>query len=552
MTIKISQLANLTSASDTTFMPVVDYVFGTLTTLQANVGTLRTYFVSNVSASVAVNSANISVIFGNLGNVARQFSNVSNQINLINANVANTNAGLTSTNSNLASTNSNIAAINAALANVATYGNVNVAAYLNTQGYNLYSNVNVIAYLAGSITTGAITSTAGYNIAGNIISTGAIHNNVVVNSGNVNAVGGYFVGNGYFLTGIITNLTGGLYSNVNTAAYLATGTITVNTLIANGNVVGGLSQFAAINNTAIGNSSPSTGIFTTLSATGNVIGGLGQFAAINSTPIGNATPALGVFTSIGVVSNITGGLTQLAALNNTPIGNALPNTGAFTTLTTSGAVAVNGNVTTGGYLFSNATGGSGTLTNQTGLAPAYQYYAMNGNLLVPNGTGDQRIFNANVFLAASTVYEFEVAFAVFRNITAVASTSLQFNLGQNLTGVTTTNWVNYNFFTGNASPGSYGGEIFGANFTGNTVAGWANVLSNVTFTNASTASASDIWALVKGTIVTSTAGWVSPRIAYTAAPGGVSYVQGGSYMKIAAVGIGSSGAANVSIGTWAA
>ena len=530
MTIKISQLANLTSASDTTFMPVVDYVFGTLTTLQANVGTLRTYFVSNVAANVAINSANIKVIFGNLSNVARQFSNVSDQINQINGNVtninyqiANINANVSSTNANLASTNSNVAALTFALANVGGYSNVNTAAYLNTMGYNLYSNVNAIALVTSldytnysNVNVAAYTRTVGYT-----------------NYSNVN-VAAYTQTQGY------SN-----YSNVNVAAYLGT-TVTLNTLTVNGNIVGGLSQFAAINNTAIGNSSPSTGIFTTMSATGNVIGGLGLFAAINNTPIGNAAPALGVFTSIGVVSNITGGLTQLAALNNTPIGNALPNTGAFTTLTTSG------NVTTGGYLFSNATGGGGTLTNQTGLAPAYQYYAMNGNLLVPNGTGDQRIFNANVFLAASTVYEFEVAFAVFRNITTVASTALQFNLGQNLTGVTTTNWVNYNFFAGNASPGNLGGQVIGANFTGNTVAGWANVLSNVTFTNASTASASDIWALVKGTIVTNSGGWISPRVAYTVAPGGVSYVQGGSYMKIAAVGIGSSYTANVSIGTWAA
>jgi hypothetical protein len=181
---------------------------------------------------------------------------------------------------------------------------------------------------------------------------------------------------------------------------------------------------------------------------------------------------------------------------------------------------------------------------------------MNGNLLLPNVTGDVRIFNANVFLAANTNYEFEVAFAVTRNITAVTSTSLQFNLGSGnatgiLTGVAGPNWVNYNFFAGNASPGNYGGVVAGGNFSGNTVAGWGNVLANVTFTNASTAPATDIWALVKGTIVTSTAGWVSPRVAYTAAPGGVSYVQGGSYMKIAAVGIGSSYTSNVVVGTWA-
>ena len=62
------------------------------------------------------------------------------------------------------------------------------------------------------------------NIGGNIISTGAIFNNLVVNTGNINAVGGYFVGNGYFLTGIVSGGGGGSssYGNSNVAQYLIT------------------------------------------------------------------------------------------------------------------------------------------------------------------------------------------------------------------------------------------------------------------------------------------------------------------------------------------
>ena len=77
----------------------------------------------------------------------------------------------------------------------------------------------------------------------------------------------------------------------NTGTVITGAGISGNTLNISGNVLGGITQLAALWNTPIGNANPSTGAFTTLSTTGNVIGGLGQFAAINSTPIGNATPA---------------------------------------------------------------------------------------------------------------------------------------------------------------------------------------------------------------------------------------------------------------------
>jgi len=52
------------------------------------------------------------------------------------------------------------------------YGNTNVAAYLNTQGYNLYSNVNVAVYI--STYTGNISATNG-NIANIILTNNSIY-----------------------------------------------------------------------------------------------------------------------------------------------------------------------------------------------------------------------------------------------------------------------------------------------------------------------------------------------------------------------------------------
>ena len=72
------------------------------------------------------------------------------------------------------------------------YSNVNVAAYLNTSGYNLYSNVNVASYLPSY--TGVLTSSNVY-VAGNVTAR-------------------YILGSGQFLTGLPAG-----YSNVNVTAY---------------------------------------------------------------------------------------------------------------------------------------------------------------------------------------------------------------------------------------------------------------------------------------------------------------------------------------------
>ena len=54
--------------------------------------------------------------------------------------------------------------------------------------------------------------------------------------------------------------------------------------------------------------------FSSLNVTGNLTAGLSRFASINSTPIGNATPASGAFTSLSTTGNVT-------------VGGALVNTG---------------------------------------------------------------------------------------------------------------------------------------------------------------------------------------------------------------------------------
>ena len=180
----------------------------------------------------------------------------------------------------------------------ASYSNVNVAAYTQTQSYTNYSNVNVASYLAGQI-----------NTTGNILSTGAVHNNVVVNTGNINAVGGYFVGNGYFLTGIVGGGASS-YSNVQVATYLPTysGTVGASLINSTGNVLAtGLSIFGNI-----------------------VLGSLAVPGALN-TLAGNVT-IYGASSMLNVIGNIV--------VNNTAISSSNV-TGA---IVTTGGIGVGGNV----------------------------------------------------------------------------------------------------------------------------------------------------------------------------------------------------------------
>jgi hypothetical protein len=137
------------------------------------------------------------------------------------------------------------------------YSNVNVKAYTETMGFKNYSNVNVAAYLSTATitTTGNITAA---NFVGNISITGNVtgtssnvtlqagaYTSVFDNQGNVTVpqlftagniqTAGYFVGNGAFLTGIVA---GSSYSNVQVATYLPTysGVVGASNVFVSGNV----------------------------------------------------------------------------------------------------------------------------------------------------------------------------------------------------------------------------------------------------------------------------------------------------------------------------
>ena len=202
------------------------------------------------------------------------------------------------------------------------YSNVNVAAYLNTQGYNLYSNVNVASYLGtGQVTVSNIKLAASGNI---VFADGSVLNSAATIGGN--------------------------YSNVNVAVYLPTygGTIqssNVQTTTAN------IQATTAATN-------PATGALRVMGGVG--VAGAVVAAQLNSTGnvLANAISAY----SLNTVANVTASVINAGTINSS--GNVLAQniigtiaTASQPSITAVGTLAtlsVTGNATVGNLVGSEA------------------------------------------------------------------------------------------------------------------------------------------------------------------------------------------------------
>lgn len=176
-----------------------------------------------------------------------------------------------------------------------------------------------------------------------------------------------------------TSPTNGQTSSVNNILYTyASATRSWTRVLAGANVItaNSLILSTGLQNTAIGNVTPSTALFTTVTTSGNT-----RVSALTV----NATATVG--TTLGVTGNINGsGITLTGSLKatgpgdfdgglqSTPIGNAAPSTALFTTVGASGnttvsALAVNASATVGTTLgvTGNVTAGN---VNTAGVARA--------------------------------------------------------------------------------------------------------------------------------------------------------------------------------------
>ena len=277
-------------------------------------------------------------------------------------------------------------------------GNINPSTGTFT---NINSTGNVIAQSAifNSLQINGNETITGYlSVSGNVLastvgasfltaSTVAVGNIAAVNFGNTGAT----------FTGASLNVSGNILAS----------TIIGTTAAFSGNVIGGLAQFSAINNTPIGNASPAAGTFTSVNSTGNILAQAATFSSatvnglVNTTGnilatgatfnnlqvngnetvtgylnvSGNILTSGVITTTMGASGNVIGGLAQFAAINSTPIGNVTPATGTFTSVNSTGnllatagtfnSVTVNGNQTiNSGYLNvqGNILGQTGTLS----------------------------------------------------------------------------------------------------------------------------------------------------------------------------------------------
>ena len=236
------------------------------------------------------------------------------------------------------------------------YGNVAVSNYQNLHIGNLtvdytanVTNLNATGFIN---TTGNISAAVG--VFGSVNTTGFINT-----TGNISAAVGVF--------GAI-NSTG----YINTSGNISTAQLNAGQINTTGNVLAStvLASFLTASTAAVGNISAvtigNTGAVVqglTAQFNGNVIGGLAQFAALNSTPIGNATASTGTFTVLAANNNLWAN----ASIATTTQGTGavvIPNGG----ISVSGAANVGSTLTVAGATQLNSTlgvGGITTFTNST-------------------------------------------------------------------------------------------------------------------------------------------------------------------------------------------
>jgi hypothetical protein len=393
---------------------------------------------------------------------------------------------------------------------------------------------------------------------------------MVISGAGVISTNGQFTSNGNILVTSTGNLvvanTAASTTNTTGALVVLGGVGVSGQITSGGNILVTSTGNLVVANTAASTSTATGALVVTggVGIGGTLFGTTSNFntinaGAVNAVNFGNTGAVFNAanITITGVTPSGSGGGLYVSSSANITVNNTAPSTSATTgAVQVTGGMGIGGNVYSSGYEFGNPAGGSGVaVPGLTGVRPAYQYYALNANVLIANGIGDQRIFGVNVFVAGGTIYEFETMFAIKRDSATAAGSGgfLQFNLGQNLTGVATINSVNYQYISGNAVPNPTGATVITSTASAANI-GFGNVNSNVGITSSVFNQASvQNWAMIKGVINVGIAGWISPRINWTVAPGGVAYVQSGSYVKLAAVGWGALPAqtqANLSIGSW--
>jgi len=275
-------------------------------------------------------------------------------------------------------------------------GNTLAANIVATLSYtNLTLSQNTVSTSTSSGALILAGTNAGLGVAGNIYSGGLM-------SATGNITGNYILGNGAFLSGVITsvaninngtsnvtvvssggNVTVGIGGTSNVAVFATTGEYITGLLSVSGNITSG-------NISTAGNVNGANLVATTLSATANVVAN-----NVVATTIVNSASFTG--TIISVSGNITGGnistagnvnganiiATTLSVTANVVANNVMSTTIVNTASFTGGLVSVTGNVTANNGIFTNIV----NVASHTGAVVSVSGNVTGGNLTTA-GTGN--------------------------------------------------------------------------------------------------------------------------------------------------------------------
>jgi hypothetical protein len=213
--------------------------------------------------------------------------------------------------------------------------------------------------VSGNITGGNVNA-AGLSLSGNVLSAINSTSNITTSA---NVSGNYILGNGYFLTGVITSVANINLGNSNVTVVSSGGNITVG--------VGGTSNVVVF---------ATTGQYTTgeISATGNITG---------NYFIGNGSQLTGVTASGVNANNLTGN-----TLSSNVLFSSLTSVGVLTGLSVSGGVQVNGNIASNTVISATGTITGGNLATGGNISAGGNITG--GNITTAGSSGN--IFGANV------------------------------------------------------------------------------------------------------------------------------------------------------------
>ena len=336
-----------------------------------------------------------------------------------------------------------------------------------------YNNLGAFAGAAGATFNGTNVSVTGFNVnnSATIGTTLGVTGNItgsVISSTNNGAGTNFKVGDDTWLGDInLSNTLSIRGQQDGTQAYVVFGNTNTQTLGRSGagalTYQGGFTAQGGLQNTPIGNATPSTALFTTVGSSGNT--------TVSALTV-NATATIG--TTLGVTGNINGSSITLTGslvargpgdfdggLQSTPIGNAAASTGQFTTIGATGTF-------TGTTINAAAIGNAGATLTGTIQTAAQTNITSVGTLSGLNVTA------SNVSVVITDSFNTITATKNLRVVSGSRDLALIANIGGgNYNGLTTNNDSSI-IFTGSA----LGDAAF-------TISPWASATSGIRISSVS-------------------------------------------------------------------